>query len=88
MAGELTVNLEGWFQYTQFSTLVHHPGSGEEYHIDVGIHTGPGLYDSEAKQCRGEPDPSITLQLSETTAQRLRDALDKALLQAKNDEPD
>ncbi len=59
--------IEGWFEFTTFEVEHHHPGSGEEFHIDVKICT----------EFQGSHD--IKLQLNETNARCLRDKLTTAL---------
>jgi hypothetical protein len=62
-----TLDIEGWFDYTKFEVEHYHPGSGEDFHIDVKICT------------EFEGDHNIKLQLSESSARRLRDKLTTAL---------
>jgi hypothetical protein len=61
------LDIEGWFEHTKFEVDHHHPGGGEEFQIDVKICTELG------------GDHNIKLQLSESSARRLRDKLTTAL---------
>lgn len=65
--GKLSLDIEGWFEFTTFEVDHHHPGSGEEFHIDVKICT----------EFQGSHD--IKLQLNETNARNLRNKLTTAL---------
>lgn len=61
------LDIEAWFDHTDFEVTHRHPGSGHEFHIDVAIRT----------DFNGEH--SIKLQLDETRARALRDKLTAAL---------
>ena len=65
-----SIDIESWFDYTDFETEVRHPGSGEEFHIDLKIKT------------EFQGDHNVRLQLSQSSAKRLRDKLTAALHEA------
>jgi hypothetical protein len=69
------LEIEGWYEHTTFETEVHHPGSGREFQIDLKICT-------EYAELESNRDHNIVLQLSESSARRLRDKLTAAIHEA------
>lgn len=70
----INLDIEGWFNYTDFDVEVEHPGSGEEYHLTVGIRTDYPSHNND----------NVTMVLSETTAKRLIEKLSEGLKQVHN----